>query len=121
MKKIKSISISLVLIACSFSVLAQPNKNLASNPNKQEVLIKEFTGSYVGSNQFGTLEGLDNKTFLTISPNKAKSLDEIKKVVSVCGDITTCHVKAKVLRVPTQNQREYDYFLIEALDVNKVE
>lgn len=87
----------------------------------QNIIVKDFTGSYVGNRNFATLEDLDNKTFLTIAANKVKSAEEITKVVNICADVTTCHIKARVLKVPVNNSNQYDYFLIEALEVNKVE
>lgn len=102
--------------------LASGKSNSASKlPQGQEIIVKDFTGSYVGSRNFGTIEATDNETFLTIAPNRVKSVEEINKVVNGCGDVATCHVKAKVLRIPTGNPGQFDYYLIEAISVNKVE
>jgi hypothetical protein len=126
MKTTLKTTIATVLFTTLASIstlsLAYTTKHTASKPiQTQDILVKDFTGSYVGSRNFGTIEATDNKTFLTIAPNRVKSVEEINKVVNGCGDVATCHVKAKVLRIPTGNPGQYDYYLIEALEVNKVE
>jgi hypothetical protein len=126
MKTTLKTTIATVLFTTLASIstlsLAYTTKHTASRPTQtQDVLVKDFIGSYVGSRNFGTIEATDNKTFLTIAPNRVKSVEEINKVVNGCGDVATCHVKAKVLRIPTGNPGQYDYYLIEALEVNKVE